>query len=95
MTIDDVPYPPDAHGVGSLLMTGAGLSRDEGGDPYQPLFWFDEASRPLGLVRDEAGHLLAWSGPHHADVEPMDVQRVPDDVERAAVEWWVEQEAAS
>lgn len=39
------------------MATQKGLPRDEFGHPYQPLFWFDD-TRPIGLVRDEEGHVL-------------------------------------
>ncbi len=77
-------------------MTEEDLPRDEFGHPYQPLFWFDERSRPIGLVQDEAGHVLAYENNAEGDpllVDPPRCRRLPGDVEAAALRWWVEQQA--
>jgi hypothetical protein len=92
--LDDVTCPPDAAGVGALLMTDPNLPKDEFGHPYQALYWFDGRSRALGLLLDDDEHVLAWVNNGHGDpdveVRPM-CQRVPEAVERAARHWWSNQ----
>jgi len=94
VNLEDMAWPPEAAGVGALLMTDPELPRDEFGHPYQPLFWFDEGSRATGLVVDDHNHVLAWvndaQGNPQLDVEPS-CQRVPEPVERAARDWWSQQ----
>lgn len=94
MTLDDIDWHPDATGVGSLLMIDAELPRDQFDHPYQPLFWFNSASQAIGLVRDVAGHVLAYES--NADggaplSDPPGCQRVPEAIEVAAGHWWAEQ----
>lgn len=92
-TLDDLSWEPGAAGVGALLVTEAGLPRDEFGHPYQPLFWFDDTG-PIGLVRDEAGHVLAYRNNREGDPllsDPLRCQRVPEAVEAAALRWWAGQ----
>ena len=94
MTLDELPWNSEAAGVGALLMTDPVLPRDSFGHPYQPLFWFDQQSRPLGLVLDTDGHIVAWENSAEGNSEPPDewrCQRVPPEVEQAAREWWSEQ----
>jgi len=75
-------------------MLDADLPRDEFGHPYQPLFWFDEASRPISLVTDFHDHVLAWAsaaaGPLMMD--PPRCRRVPEAIEQAARCWWSAQQ---
>lgn len=97
-TLDDLAWESGASGVGAILMTDEGLARDEFGHPYQPLFWFDDANHPMGLVRDEAGHVLAYRNNQEGDPllsDPPKCQRVPEDVEAAALQWWAEQHNTS
>ncbi len=97
-SLDDITWASGAGGVGALLMTEHGLPRDEFGHPHQPLFWFDHASRPIGLVRDEAGHVLAYKNNAEGDPlldDPPRCQRVPQDVDAAALRWWAEQQSTS
>lgn len=94
VTLDELPRKSEAAGVGALLMTDPVLPRDSFSHPYQPLFWFDQHSRPLGLVLDVDGHVVAWE--NNADGNPdlsddRRCQRVPPEVEQAAREWWSEQ----
>lgn len=86
-----------AAGVGALLMTDPNLPRDQFHHPYQPLFWFDDHSRPIGLVVDGDDHVLAWENNAQGDPDVIDkarCQRVPPAVERAARDWWAEQQSA-
>jgi hypothetical protein len=94
VNLDDMTWPPEAAGVGALLMTDPALPRDEFGHPYQPLFWFDDQSRTTGLVVDDDDHVLAWV--NNADGNPaieldQSCQRVPEAVEQAARHWWSKQ----
>lgn len=94
-TLDDIEWEAGAEGVGALLMTDESLPRDEFGHPYQPLFWFDEASNAIGLVRDGEGHVLAYRNNAEGDPmlsDPPQCQRVPEDVEVAALRWWAEKQ---
>lgn len=96
-TLDDIDWPAGADGVGALLMTEQGLPRDEFGHPYQPLFWFDATSRPIGLVRDEADDVLAYENNAEGDpllVNPPRCQRLPEDVQAAALRWWAQHQSA-
>lgn len=79
-------------GIGSLLMPGAGLPRDEFGWPYQALFTF-EGGRTTGLVYDAEGHVLAYRNTPEGDplVEEPTWQRAPEAIAAAAVEWWEEE----
>ena len=91
MTLDELPWNSDAAGVGALLMTDPALPRDSFGHPYQPLFWFDRQSRPIGLVVDTDGHVLAWKRNAEGSAGLPDdwkCQRIPAEVERAARDWW-------
>lgn len=83
-------------GVGSLLMTDPDLPRDEFGWPYQPLFYF-EGHRITGLVRDEAGYVMAYRNTVEGDplVDDSTWQRAPDAIAAAAVEWWEERKRAN
>lgn len=94
VNVDDITWPPAAAGVGALLMIDSALPRDEFGDPYQPLFWFDEEGRSIGLVVDAHDHVLAWvnnaEGNPRVEVDPG-CRRVPEIVERAARDWWDQQ----
>ena len=93
VALHELPGYADAAGVGALLMADSRLPRDGFGHPYQPLFWFDEHSRPIGLVVDANGHVLAWE--NNAEGDPRrqwKVQRVPLPVEQAARQWWAEQQ---
>lgn len=97
VSLDALPWPSDAAGVGALLMIDPDLPRDQFQHPYQPLFWFDEHSRPVGLVVDGAGHVLAWRNSAQGDpyvVNDPRCQRVPVPVEDAARRWWAEQRSA-
>jgi hypothetical protein len=88
VALEALAWNSNAAGVGALLMIDAKLPRDQFGDPYQPLFWFDDQSRPLGLVVDEDGHVLAWESAGHDDpmtVDNLRCQGVPSVVERAAL----------
>ncbi len=69
MTFDQLPWNSDAAGVGALLMIDPALPRDAFGHPYQPLFWFDQHSRPIGLVVDADGHVVAWE--NNAEGNPL------------------------
>ena len=74
------------HGIGSLLMTDAKLSRDEFGWAYQPLFYF-EGERITGLVRDGDDHVMAYQSTAEGDplVDESTWQQAPDAVGAAAV----------
>ena len=94
--LDDLPEPAGADGLGALLMIEEGLPRDEFGHPYQALFWFDAASRPIGLARDGAGRVVAYQ--NNAEGDPLLAalpcyQRVPDVIEAAARRWADQQPA--
>ena len=94
MTLDELAWNSEAAGVGALLMTDPVLPRDSFGHPYQPLFWFDEHSRPIGLVVDADGHVVAWeksAGGNRDLSDDWRCQRVPPEVEQAAREWWSDQ----
>ncbi len=57
----------------------------------------DQHSRPLGLVLDVDGHVVAWENNAEGNPDLSDDwrgQRVPPEVEQAAGEWWSEQGAA-
>jgi len=88
---------PDGAGIGSLLMVDPALPQDEFGHPYQPLFWFDDDGRGLGLVVDGDGHVMGWEnnaeGDPFCDGDPdrARCQRMPAAVEAAARRWWHEQ----
>lgn len=72
------------------------LPRDEFGHPYQPLFWFDEASRPIGLIVDGDDRVLAWENNAKGNPDILaspTCQRLPDIVEAAARQWWSNQVA--
>jgi hypothetical protein len=95
MTLDELGWNPEATGVGSLLMIEPGLPRDEAGRPYQPIFWFAEDSRLLGLVVDAEDHVLAWAAELDvADPDGWQCRRVPEAIEQAARDWWAAQETA-
>ena len=94
VTLDELPWRSEAAGVGALLMTDPVLPRDSFSHPYQPLFWFDRHKRPLGLVLDIDGHVVAWENNADGNLDLSDdwrCQRVPPEVEQAAREWWSEQ----
>lgn len=94
MNLDEV-WNPAANGVGALLMTDPSLPRDPYGHPYQALYWFDEANTPLGLVIDSDGHVLVYENNpegHPLASDPPGCERAPEAVERAAKQWWSEQE---
>jgi hypothetical protein len=96
LTLDDLPWNPHAAGVGALLMTDPSLPRDAFGHPYQPLFWFDEASRPIGLIVDGDDRVLAWENNAKGNPDILagpTCQRLPDIVEAAARQWWSNQVA--
>lgn len=95
LRLDDMEWPPSASGVGSLLVLDTDLPRDEFGHPYQPLFWFDEASQPIGLVTDFHDHVLAWASTAAGDplmMDPPRCRRVPEAIEQAARCWWSAQQ---
>lgn len=97
MRLDDLPWPASATGIGALLMTDPSLPRDRFDHPYQPSFWFDEDSRPTGMVVDGDGHVVAWESNIAGDPDASDVatcQRVPTEVEQAAWDWWNDQRDA-
>jgi hypothetical protein len=90
VTLDDIEWNPAARGVGSLLMLDRGLPRDEFGHPYQPLIWFDDESRTLGLVLDRNGKVLAWGSNADPGAKPADppvIQLAPEAIARAAWMW--------
>ena len=88
--VDDL-WRDGAHGVGSLLMTDPQLPRNRFGQPYQALFWFDEASAVLGLVEDGDGRVMAWDRDASEPTDPDDAwlcAPAPPTVEAAARKWW-------
>jgi hypothetical protein len=97
-SLDEITWVSGADGIGALLMTEPALPRDEFGHPYQPLFWFDAASRSIGLVRDDAGRVMAYLNNPEGDPlleDPPRCQSLPPDVEVAALRWWAEQESTT
>ena len=50
-----------------MLRIHPDLPRNRFHHPYQPLFWFDEQSRAVGLVVDGDGHVLAWESDAKGD----------------------------
>lgn len=94
VTFQELPLNSDAVGVGALLMTDPLLPRDTFGHPYQPLFYFDQDSRPIGLVVDADGHVVAWENNAQGRPDLSDewrCQRVPAEIEQAARDWWSHQ----
>jgi hypothetical protein len=87
------PHAPEHAGIGSLLMTDGDLPGDEFGRPYQPCFYFDGDSKPLGLVLDHEGYVLGWQ--NNAEGDPLAgdtwaMQRMPHVVAAAAEAWLTE-----
>jgi hypothetical protein len=76
---------PGERGVGSFLMAGSDLPRDQFGWPFQACFFFDDKG-PTRLVRDEdgsvLGHLMTAEGAPARD--PHLLIRLPPDVATAA-----------
>lgn len=75
-------------------MMDPALPRDHFGYPYQPLFWFDEQSGPIGMVVHREHHVVAWENNAEGDpdvAENATCQRVPAEVAHAAWDWWNEQ----
>lgn len=85
-------WMPGEQGTGTLLMITEGLSRRDGGRPHQPLFCFDEQSRPTRLVTNEDGAPLGYDSRDGELVDDLDRLIVlPEDVAAAAKRWLADQ----
>ena len=83
---------PGEQGTGTLLMITDGLSRRDGGRPHQPVFFFDEQSRPTRLVTNEDGAPLGYDSQDGELVDDLERPIVlPDDVAAAAKHWLADQ----
>jgi YD repeat-containing protein len=76
-------------------MGETGLPRDVHGHPYQPVFYFDERSRPTRLACDAdgrpLGYLLTAGGDFVLDSDEPVLQSLPDEVVTAVERLWREQ----